>query len=443
MSPLVIDLHEWEERSPENDSSLAGITLGNDPAVRDIARELTRAGVVEIIELRSGLRLKTSSYVGRLQLGDLHLTIRPKIPFDPLLTLLRYAFNLRNLKLFSDAEYSIPPDAFQELLIHQLAAEANELITRGLQRRYVQVNDYLPAPRGRIDVQRVARQSDIVEATIPCTYYPRLEDSLVNQVLLAGLHLASRLTNDLLLRTKLRRLAAIIEENVTRIMLNGEVMRHLDRQLNRLTAAYEPALTLIALLLQSSGITLDDSQAVLPLPGFLFDMNHFFEALMSRFLRENLRGYTVIDQYRLRGMMAYRPDYNPQRRKSPTPRPDYVVTRDGRMAAMLDAKYRDIWTNGLPRDMLYQLAIYARSQDDDGSAAILYPTLEPLAKPEIIDINEVFYGEHRGQVIMRPVNLERLEQLITGTGVQAERERAVFAAYLVFGEQQIFTAGRR
>jgi 5-methylcytosine-specific restriction enzyme subunit McrC len=434
MSPLVINLHEWEERSPENDGSLAGITLGNDPAVREIARELTRSGVVEIIELRSGLRLRTSSYVGRLHLGDLHLTIRPKIPFDPLLTLLRYAFNLRNLTLFSDTEYRTPPDTFQELLIHQLAAEANELIARGLQRRYEQVNAYLPAPRGRIDVQRIARQGGIVEAVIPCTYYPRLEDSLVNQVLLAGLYLASRLTNDLLLRTKLRRLASVIEENVTRITLNAEVMRRLDRQLNRLTAAYEPALTLITLLMQSSGVTLDDARTVLALPGFLFDMNHFFEALMSRFLRENLRGYTVIDQYRLRGMMSYAPGHKPGR-QAPTPRPDYVVTRGGQMAAMLDAKYRDIWANGLPRDMLYQLAIYALSQGNDGSATILYPTLEPLAKPEVIDIHEVFYGEHRGQIILRPVNLLRLERLVTGTGAQAERARAHYTQYLVFGEK--------
>jgi 5-methylcytosine-specific restriction enzyme subunit McrC len=433
MSPLVVDLHEWEERSPENDNSLVGITLGNDPAVRDIARELTRAGVVEIIELRSGLRLRTSSYVGRLRLGDLHLTIYPKIRFDPLLTLLRYAFNLRNLTLFSDSEYRTPPDAFQEVLIHQLAAEANELITRGLQCRYVQVDDYLPAPRGRIDVQRIARQGGIVEATNPCTYYPRLEDSLLNQVLLAGLFLASRLTNDLLLRAKLRRLSAIIEENVTHITLTAEVMRRLGRQLNRLTAAYEPALTLIALLMQSSGVTLDDAGTILPLPGFLFDMNHFFEALMSRFLRENLHGHTVIDQYRLHGMMSYAPGHKPGR-QAPTPRPDYVVTRGGQMAAMLDAKYRDIWTNGLPRDMLYQPAIYALSQGNDGSAAILYPTLEPLAKPEVIDISEVFYGGHRGQVIMRPVNLERLEQLVTASGVQAERARVNYTRYLVFGE---------
>lgn len=433
MSPLSIDMQEWEERSPENDAALAGVSLGSDPAVRDVARELTRSGMVEVIELRTGLLLRTSSYVGRLRLGDLHLTIRPKIPFDPLLTLLRYAFRLRDLRLYSETAHRAPPDAFQELLIQQLWAEAGELIARGLQRRYVQVHEHLSAPRGRIDVQRIARQGGIVEAAIPCTHYPRLEDSLINRVLLAGLHLASRLTADLLLRTNLRRLAAVIEEHVSRITLTADVMRQLDRQLNRLTAAYEPALTLIALLLEACGIVIEDGRPGVKLPGFLFDMNHFFEALMSRFLRENLPGYTVQDQYHLRGMMAYAPGHKPGR-QAPTPRPDYVVTQDGRMVAMLDAKYRDIWTNGLPNHMLYQLAIYALSQGAGGRAAILYPTIEPTAKPEVIDIREVFRGEHRAQVVLRPVNLLRLEQCVKGSGIQAERERTRLARTLAFGD---------
>ncbi|RPJ02789.1 MAG: restriction endonuclease, partial [Chloroflexi bacterium] len=430
MPPLAITLHEWEERSPDGDPLLVGVSLDRDPAVRAAASELTRQGKVEIVELRTGLLIRTTSYVGRVQLGDLHLTIRPKIPFDPLLTLLRYAFHLRDVMLFSPAEYDTPPDAFQELLIHELAAEAGDLMAHGLLRRYTPVRESLAAPRGRIDVQRIIRQGGVQDAALPSTHYPRLEDSLINQVLLAGLYLASGLTGDGAQRSRLRRLASAIEEHVSRVALHADLLRRVDRQMNRLTAAYRPALALIALLLEGSGSVLDEDQTGPDLPGFLFDMNRFFEALVSRFLHENLPGYTVTDQYRLRGLLSYAPGRNPQRRQAPTPRPDYVISRDGTVVAVLDAKYRDIWTNGLPREMLYQLALYALSQSAGGSAAIVYPTIDTDAQPEAIDIREVIHGEHRGQVALRPLNLLRLEVLIRASGAQAERERHGLAASL-------------
>ena len=52
------------------------------------------------------------------------------------------------------------------------------------------------------------------------------------------------------------------------------------RAIDRRTVAYTPALTVIGLLLQSKGITLEGRPATLPLPGFLFDMNRFFQALI-------------------------------------------------------------------------------------------------------------------------------------------------------------------
>jgi 5-methylcytosine-specific restriction enzyme subunit McrC len=55
-----------------------------------------------------------------------------------------------------------------------------------------------------------------------------------------------------------------------------------ERALNRLSANCAPALTLIRLLLNMQGASLQPTESVATAPGFLFDMNYFFQRLLSR-----------------------------------------------------------------------------------------------------------------------------------------------------------------
>jgi 5-methylcytosine-specific restriction enzyme subunit McrC len=189
---------------------------------------------------------------------------------------------------------------------------------------------------------------------------------------------------------------------------------------------------LIRLLRSGLGIDFEDGERSVPLPGFLFDMDRFFQALISRFLADHLDGYRVRDECGLCGMMEYRAGWNPTQRRAPTPRPDFVVMESNRRVAILDTKYRDLWRKPLPREMLYQLAVYALSGIvPECRATILYPTIDVDATEARIDIRDPITSKHLGDVVLRPVNLARMAELIeAGTNLAARKARVQLATQM-------------
>lgn len=439
MSQLAITMTEWSRLGPGEDERLAGHSFEDSDTAREQARQLTESGRLEIRELREGLVIRTNSNVGSLQLGDLRIQIQPKISGIPLLNLLRYAYDLRDLEMHALADQPMGESNFLDLLIMQLRVEAQELISRGLHRDYERVDGLLSSPRGRIDFQKYALRGGAAEATLPCIHHPRLQNNLVNRVLLSGLYLAAQMASSLMLRTELRRLSALLSGDVAPIRLDWQVMDQVWRGMDRRMKAYEPTIKLIGMLLQMKGFLLEEPSQQMRLPGFLFDMNRFFQTLLSRFLHENLRGYVVQDEYHLKDMMSYAVGYNPRKRRSPAPRPDYVITKNGHVSAILDAKYIDLWEHEPPASILYQLTIYALSQGWESAATILYPTMDDSASEARIDVRDLIHGRAQAQITLRPVHLGQLDQLVMAKSDYRIRDRrTALATSMIFGDKEGF-----
>ena len=155
------------------------------------------------------------------------------------------------------------------------------------------------------------------------------------------------------------------------------------------------------------------------------------DILVYSWLREHLPECQVMDERGLTELLAYAAEWNPQNRQAPRPRPDFAVRSKARPVVLLDAKYRDLWARPLPRDMLYQLAMYATSGAGDPLAVILHPTEDGIAQEARIDIRDVITGAVRGGVALRPVPLHRLATLVREGTHEA---RCAEATRLAFGD---------
>jgi 5-methylcytosine-specific restriction enzyme subunit McrC len=385
---------------------------------------------LQIEELREGLRVRSFAFVGRVEFEDLTITIHPKLEPDILLGLVQYAYELRHLRRLSSVRYQDTGRLFQDLLAAQLLCEVRELIRGGLSRSYRELEQDLAAPRGRIVFSRMATRVDWNRSSIPCREYPRSTDNLLNRVLRAGTNLAASVAQDRTLVRDLRAELRFLEDVAEYAELTAELMAQADRSVTRMTSAYRPALRLVDLLRMACWPSLDGNGG-LRLPGFLFDMNHFFQALVSRFLHDHLDGLQVRDEQTMAGFMRYLPGHNPQRHKHPMPRPDFTITKDRKIITFLDAKYRNLWEQNLPREMLYQLAVYALSRRSGGNAAIVYPTHAGVGREAVIEIGDPEDGGSRACVSLRPFDLKRASMAI---GKEDRAEATILARFLVQGE---------
>jgi len=418
MSSKSVSLSEWET------GTFAELSFSSERN-RKLAQKLSQRRIVKITELRKGIQIDCNSHIGQVDFGDFTLQINPKLDGLPLLRLLTYAYGLRDLKLYDRALYQVGLTGWFDWLIYAFLAQINALCCRGLAKGYQAHADKLTAIRGRIDFGRIAGDGGLVLNSLLCRYYQREEDTLLNRTLLAGLLLAHKIAIDLNLKYALLKTVKILQESIATAELDSQMLTRAYLALNRLTDDYKPILKIIEILYRSQAPLLDNDDLSITLPGFFFDMNFFFEALLSKLLKLLPKEITILDQYRLKYLLAYIPRYNLQKRPNPTPRPDFAFIKNKRVIRLLDAKYRDLWENPLPRHMLYQLAIYALSGlGEQRRATIIYPALSDKPEIQMVNIFDAATGSSQGFVEMVPINLQKISDIL------AEGNDSILAEYI-------------
>lgn len=283
------------------------------------------------------------SKVGVARLGELQVTVRPKMPIDRLIFLMGYAqqpAHWRDQSVALDAA-----DGLVEALAHAFRSLSSRALEQGLLQGYRTVDQSLPVLRGRIRVaDQISRRSG-AGLPLEVTYDDFTVDIAENQILLAAcLRLLRTPGVPSSVRHGLQRIRLQLAD-VSRLPTRGPLPYW---RRSRLNARYHSALQLAELVLQ--GDSFEQRDGGLEVSGFVVDMWRVFEEFVSVALRESLAPYA--------GAASFQHRMHLDHARRVVLRPDFLWTGADGSRVVVDAKYKSEKPAGFPQADLYQLLAY-------------------------------------------------------------------------------------
>lgn len=297
--------------------------------------------------LADGHDVTATSWIGNVRVGDLSLTIDPKVPVDRVLFLLSYALD-PDAWDSSKFDYG-RADRLLEAIAPGFLALMRRALEQGLRRGYRRRDEALQTVRGRVrfDEQLRRRHGRFPPAEV--TYEEFTEDVPENRILLAAIERLGRLRpRSRNIRRGLRRLRSRFQ--------GVSVVDYAARELpeitfNRLNRHYRPAIRLARLILRDSMILRE--AGTIQSSSFLVDMNRVFENFAVVALRESLGATARAFPQGSSG----RPLWLDRDRKVAL-RPDLSWWQNGELVFVGDVKYKDLDERGVRSEDLYQVLAY-------------------------------------------------------------------------------------
>jgi 5-methylcytosine-specific restriction enzyme subunit McrC len=306
------------------------------------ARRLTAANILDVRPgaVADSWTVRAARKVGAARVGDIEVRIEPKVPVARLLFLLGYA---RSAQDWRDEIVSVPA---QVDLIPAVAAalwrQIERALRQGLLQGYQTFEETSPVLRGRLrETDQLGRRPGL-PLPLEIRHDEYTVDIAENRILATAAERMLRVPGvDTESRRMLRHQANRMSE-VTRLR-SGE--RPPAWRPSRLNARYQIALRLAELVLAGSAVEAGIGRVMSN--GFLVDMPRVFEDFLFVALRHHI-------EVRYGGAVASQvPGHLDQGRRIDL-RPDILWRRGGRVAAVVDAKYKAY----TPADDAYQMLAY-------------------------------------------------------------------------------------
>lgn len=382
--PLVVALSEWEERLvPDLVLEAGDIAL--------LAREEGDARV-EIEELRAGLRIRATSWVGVVRLSRIEIRILPKLAGGEawLLAMLDLVTGIDALRRLEGVQQIDASGQHLLDLFALLLCEASEQVVRaGLIADYVEREEELGVVRGRLLVERQVLQRFGRVDRLICRHDERETDIAENQLLAEALRRASRHARAPSLRHRAHRLAETFLEVCDPGGLDLIDARRLVY--HRMNEHYRSAHGLAWLVLDGLGVRDLHDGGVTDCFAFLLDMNRLFEDFVAVLIGRLLAGTgAAVHQQRRDGSVLWNMTLG---RSFARVIPDLLVAWPGTRSRLpVDAKYKLYDDKKADRGDIYQAFLYAFAyHGDPGSrdsarALLMYPSTLDLVTHQRIQV---------------------------------------------------------
>ena len=346
-----LDLREHEESQPFR------LSIDQRETLR---RSLPALSVEPAPDSENDYILKPGEVIGALDIGDLSVSIRPKLGIERVLFLASYAmdaFKLRDKERFDFKD----EDTLVETLVPAFASAARRAFARGLLHGYRTEDEALHIVRGRIRIDEQIRRRFGIPVPLEVRYDEFTDDVLTNRLVKAA---AARLSLMHIRSPRSRADLGWVDarlDNVALVEFSPNAVPHVS--FNRLTEHYRDVVALARLILRYS--TIEAERGVTRAAGFLMDMNRVFQDFVTLALREALglsdrtfrsdsgiRGVTLDEG----GCVKLKPD---------------ISWWDGRHCMFVgDAKYKRVRDERVPNADLYQLLAYATALDLPGGLLV-------------------------------------------------------------------------
>ncbi|HEX6077828.1 MAG TPA: restriction endonuclease [Micromonosporaceae bacterium] len=318
---------------------------GRERQIALSAPQARRLAAARVVELRPGVDtdswlVRAGHMVGAARIGDVEVRIAPKVPVDRLLFLMGYARHPDRWR-----EDRVNLSEHPELVPALAGAfwrQTERALRGGLLHGYRERDDTSVVLRGRLrETDQLGRWYGMPQP-LEIRHDEFTVDIPENRILLTALGLLLRTPGVdratlAVLRQQAHRLASVTP------LRRGEPPP--TWQPSRINARYQPSLRLAELVLAGSSV--ESGFGGVTVNGFLLDMAVVFEDFVSAALRRSL-------QTRYGGRVTFQPPEHLDIADRISLRPDILWRRAGRVAAVVDAKYKAY----TPAQDAYQMLAY-------------------------------------------------------------------------------------